>query len=83
MMRHVILLTLLITAIYSACFFDKEKCDDKYGCSYGCYKVSSKRPVVMCKIDTFIPHTQVVLLLYNRYTSTVGGELLSKTCDNM
>ena len=40
MMRCTILVVVLVTAVRSACFFDRELCDQKYGCSYGCYKVS-------------------------------------------
>ncbi|KAL5250052.1 hypothetical protein ACHWQZ_G015952 [Mnemiopsis leidyi] len=37
-MRVTIFLSILITVVYSECFFDRELCDETYGCSYGCYK---------------------------------------------
>ncbi|XP_063688041.1 uncharacterized protein LOC134821258 [Bolinopsis microptera] len=36
-MRCTIILAVLVSLAYSTCFFNGEMCDQKYGCSYGCY----------------------------------------------
>ena len=29
----------LIALVYTGCFFNGERCDQRYGCSYGCFEV--------------------------------------------